>query len=50
MKLQDEEGRWQKTQENVGKVFMEYFSNIFQTSTPVNMDAIFQVINMRVTL
>ena len=50
LKLQDEFGRWHETQEKVGRVFMEYFCNIFQTSNPVNMNAIFHVIDTRVTL
>ena len=49
LQIQDETRRWQETQENVERVFMNYFGNLFQTSNPGNLDTIFHVFYTRVT-
>ena len=49
LRLQDETGRWHETHGNIEKVFLDYFSDLFKSSTPSNMEEIFQVINTRVT-
>ena len=41
---------WYDNMEDVEKVFLDYFNNIFTTSNPSNMKHIFQAIDTRVTI
>ena len=47
--IKNEEGLCFDKMEEVERIFMDYFENIFTTCNPSNMDKIFQVINTRVT-
>ena len=49
MGIQDEANKWHDKSEDVGKVFLDYFHDIF-TTNPSNMDIIFQSMRCKVTV
>ena len=49
MGIQDEVNKWHDRVQDVEKLFLHYFHDIFTTSNPSNMDIIFQSMSSKVT-
>ena len=47
--MQDEEGRWRDKEADIEEVFVDYFSNIFKSSNPSNMEDIFNAMDRKVS-
>ena len=44
----DFDNRWRSTKEEITSVFLDYFSNIYKTSSPTKMEKVFQVTTRKV--
>jgi hypothetical protein len=49
-KIKDEEGMWWSGHDNVEKAFLHYFSDLFSTSSPTNVDQLCEVIQHKLTV
>ena len=47
-RILDSNNQWQSTKEDITSVFLDYFSNIYKTSSPIEMENVFQVTERKV--